>query len=272
MAITTAPTTSTLKFHGISDLGIGFGFNLNYNGAPAGSKVFLCVNDTDNRVQVSGTTPFSRRDDVLQTLDNAEMWAQPVQVWLEAEKPAGGTLKSQVLKYTCHVKPYADKLTISSFAKHMPKLTYPGNGKGRLFSEPIRGRRYFIYEGRHETLAANRGLDCTTFPMMLFGVPKIDPPRYGKQLCDKLAHTKCDMEELKRGQLEQLLATNVIPGGIYVFFSGRHVLLYNSDINMIYEFNTPGGYLATPGSQRAMLTSDAWWVRKLDEKYRPCFA
>ena len=50
------------------------------------------------------------------------------------------------------------------------------------------------------------------------------------------------------------------------------VLLDNSDINTLYEFNY-GGFRATPAAQRPLhAPRDLWWMRKLNESYRPLFA
>lgn len=270
MALGSSPHASGLNFLSFADLGIGSGFTLNYNCADKAAPVYLCVGESDNRVKVSGTTPLSRQPDVLDAINNLEKWGLNIPVWLVAETPGASIRKSQVLQHTCHVRPYAGKLKISSFQQHLPKLTYPGNGKGRLLSEPIKGFRYFIYGGRLETDPVMRGFDCTSFPMVLFSVKKLPSPGYGKQLCETLHSQKCDLEALTRSRFEDLLRLDAIPNGIYLFFSGGHVLLYNSDINIIYEFNH-GGFFATPGWQRAMATPDLWWVRKLDEKYRPLF-
>ncbi len=257
---------------------MGYGFSVNFSCSDKLATVWLCVGETDNRVKISGTTQLERQPAVLDALNNIGKWGGKVPVWLEAERFGSASLKSQVLQYTSHLQPYGGRLQISGFKRHQPAFTYPGNGEGRLLSEPIKGLRYFIYKGKLETLPNNRGFDCTSFPMVIFGVKSLPLPGYGKQLCEQLTHSKCGLEGLTRGQLEDYLRLDSIPKGIYVFFSSKHVLLHNSDINMIYEFNAPGGlfgltgFKETPGYLRQMSTPDLWWVRKLDEKYRPCFA
>ena len=65
---------------------------------------------------------------------------------------------------------------------------------------------------------------------------------------------------------------DTIPVGLYVLFSEGHVLLYNSDINYLYEF-TLGGFRGQPAAARPMIAPrDLWWMRKLPERYRPFFA
>jgi hypothetical protein len=47
-------------------------------------------------------------------------------------------------------------------------------------------------------------------------------------------------------------------------------MLYNSDINLLFEFNY-GGYRDTPAPDRELKApQNLWWMRKLDERYRAC--
>ena len=170
------------------------------------------------------------------------------------------------------MKPYYGKLNIGAISKDSPAMTYPGNGKGRLLSSLINGRYYFIYGGKHETESANRGFDCTSFPMVLFSIAQLASPGYGKQVCDALAAEKCDLEQVQGSTLAEKFKENTIPNGLYVLFSEGHVLLYNSDINTLYEFNY-GGFRATPAAQREMKAPrDLWWMRKISEVHRPAFS
>jgi hypothetical protein len=145
-------------------------------------------------------------------------------------------------------------------------------GKGRLLSKLINNRYYFIYGGKLETDEAMRGFDCTSFPMALLSIPRIDSPGYGKQLCDAAGAVKCDLEQVKSAELHKRLQEDTISNGIYILFSAGHVMLYNSDENILYEF-TYGGFKSTPAGQRPLhAPQDLWWMRKLDEDYRPLFA
>jgi hypothetical protein len=163
-------------------------------------------------------------------------------------------------------------LTISDIAKDDPAMTYPGNGYGRVLSPLINDRYYFKYAGKYETDNTKRGFDCTTFPMALFSIPLLPPPGYGKQLSDAAGATQCDYEQKKSADLEKEFQENSTPGGLYILFSEGHVLLYNSDINTLYEF-TYGGFKATPAGLRTMTAAhNLWWMRKLPETLRPCFA
>jgi hypothetical protein len=149
-------------------------------------------------------------------------------------------------------------------------MTYPGNGKGRVLSKCINDRYYFQLGGKLETAEENRGFDCTTFPLALFQLV-LPPPGYGKQLCQAAGAVPCDLEQINRSDLEQRFKDNTIPVGIYILFSAGHVMLYNSDINMLYEFND-GGFRATAAGQRPLPAPQGlWWMRKLDERYRSCF-
>jgi hypothetical protein len=167
-------------------------------------------------------------------------------------------------------------------------MTYAGNGAGRLFSSKINGRYYFKYGGRLETDPDRRGLDCTTFPIVLLELEGDLPKKpagqgpSGEDVADAAGATTCDLEELTPAQLEQHFKAGDIPGGIYIVFGtwgshgAGHVLLYDANINWLFEFNVGGdrGYRDEPAPQRSFPHTPGakWWVRKLDETYRPKFA
>jgi hypothetical protein len=152
-----------------------------------------------------------------------------------------------------HVKPYYGRLTIGQIGADHPPMTYPGNGKGRVLSRAINNRYYFIYDHKLETDDRMRGFDCTSFPMALLEIPHIAMPGYGKHLCDAARAEKCDLELLKSADLKKQLVEDTIPEGLYILFSSGHVMLYNSDINTLYEFNY-GGFKAwrPAGNRRCM--------------------
>ena len=188
-----------------------------------------------------------------------------------AEKDKKVVSETGKVNYVTHVRPFDGKLTIGNISNQTLKLTYPGNGSGRLLSEEINGKRYFIYGGRFETLNSNRGFDCTSFPMVLFEIARLAAPGYGKQVGDALAVETCDLEQVSKTALEAHFKADDIPVGIYLLFSEGHVLLYNSDLNTLYEFNY-GGFRATKASEREMVAKHGlWWMRKIPETYRPQF-
>jgi len=269
----TAPATAMgIAFSGMTDLGVGRGLDLQFHVPDKSADLYLCVGRADNRVSINGTTPLSRQASVLAAIDQFGKWGANVQIWMAAYKRGALIAQSPPVSYLTHVKPFYGRLKISDIAADMPRLTYPGNGAGRLLSKPINGRHYFIYGGRLETVPDMRGFDCTSFPMALLSIPHLRAPGYGKQLCEAAHAEPCDMEQLKRADLEARFKANSIPNGLYVLFSEGHVLLYNSDINILHEF-THGGYRSTPASSRPMPAAhDLWWMRKLSESYRPGFA
>jgi hypothetical protein len=265
-------TTTVLAFSGMTDLGIGRGLDLQFQIADKSADLYLCVGRPDNRVRISGTTPLSRQASVLAAIDQFGKWGENVQIWMVAYKGGALVAQSRPINFLTHVKPFYGRLKTSDMASDMPRLTYPGNGAGRLLSKPINGRYYFIYGGKLETASAMRGFDCTSFPMALLSIPSLPAPGYGKQLCEAAHAESCGMEQLKRADLEARFKADSIPNGLYVLFSEGHVLLYNSDTNTLHEF-THGGYRATLASSRPMPAAhDLWWMRKLSESCRPSFA
>jgi len=273
MTVATHPQAAHgLSFSGMTDKGIGGGFDLQYHLADKSRQLYLCIGKEDNRVLVSGTTPKTRQADVLAAIDDLGHWAQPVKIWLVAEKAGADPLRTASVDYMAHVKPFYGDLTIADIAADAPAMVYAGNGFGRLLSPSINDRYYFVYGGRFETKDKFRGFDCTSFPMALLSIDSLPQPGYGKQLCDAAGATKCDLEQVHYKALSEKFRKDSIDRGIYILFSAGHVLLYNSDINMLYEF-THGGFKATPAAQRALdkAPQGLWWMRKLDDKYKPRF-
>ncbi|HEY7235158.1 MAG TPA: hypothetical protein VH539_13485 [Gemmatimonadaceae bacterium] len=264
-------TSTGLTFKGMTHLGISRGYDLQYSVADRTAKLYLCVGDEDNRVLISGTTPASRQDAVLDAIDETQCWSQKVNLWMVAEKNGRAVAKTTPVKFLTHVKPYYGRLTISQIATDYPKMTYPGNGNGRTLTKAINNRYYFRNGDKLETTPLNRGFDCTTFPMALLAIPSLPQPGYGKQLAEAAGAVPCDLEQMQSSDLHQKFADNTIPNGLYVLFSAGHVMLYHSDINWLFEFNY-GGYRDTPAPDRELKApQNLWWMRKLDERYRACF-
>jgi hypothetical protein len=264
-------TDGGLIFKGMSDLGILKGFNLDYHVRDATLDLFLCVGKTDNRVKINKTTPLTRQSMVLKSLDELGKWGVDVELWMTAEKNGIQIAKTAPVKYKNHVKPYYGTLMISDIASDDPKMTYPGNGKGRLLSKAINNRYYFIYGGKLEDDEKNRGFDCTSFPMALFSIPKLTLPGYGKQVCEAVNAAQCGLEQQTSEAMAQLFKNNTIPVGLYMLFSAGHVMLYDSYKNMLHEFNF-GGFKSTYAAHRSLKApQNLWWMRKLPESYRSAF-
>lgn len=266
------PTGTGLTFSGMTDMGFKVGFDLQFTLADKSAKIFLCVGSEDNRVDVTGTNRLSRQPAVLAAIDDYGKWGENVPLWMVSEKEGTLAARTPTVNYKTHVRPFCGSLTITGISTDDPKMTYPGNGHGRVLSPKINDCYYFHLGGRLETDVEKRGFDCTTFPMALFSLRYLPPPGYGKQLCDALGATKCDLELLKRADLEKKFQDDVIPYGHYVLFSEGHVLLYDSYKNFLFEF-TYGGFKATPAGQRGMTAkNDLWWMRKLGADKMAFFA
>ncbi|MBZ5562872.1 MAG: hypothetical protein LAP13_10660 [Acidobacteriia bacterium] len=269
-----APMGTGLSFSGMKDLGIGFGFDLQYGLVDRSLELYLCVGKEDIRVLVTGTTPSSRQAAVLKAIDEFGKWGENIQLWMVSEK--NGVLKARTrpVNYLTHVKPYYGKLTISEIAADQPAMTYAGLREGRLLSKLINNHYYFHLGGKRETNNQKRGFDCTSFPMALLSISYLPGDGYGKQLCDAAHAAPCGLEQKKSADFKEQFKNKSIPGGIYILFSEFHVLLYNSDKNSLYEFNFGGFRDTTPANLRDLAVPgrrDLWWMRKLDEKYRQCF-
>ena len=241
-----ALATAALSFGGMTDLGIDRGLDLQFQIIDRTTDLYMCVGRSDNRVRITGTTPLSRQAPVLAAIDQFGKWGETVPLWMVTYKGGVLSAQSRPVSYQTPVKPFYGRLKISDIAADIPRLTYPGNGMGRLLSKAINGRYYFVYGGKLETASAMRGFDCTSFPMALLSIPNLPSPGYGRQLCEAAHAEQCDMEQLKRADLEARFKSNSIPNGVYVLFSEGHVPLYNSDVNTLHEF-THGGYQSHAG-------------------------
>lgn len=231
-----------LTFTGMNDLGISKGFELKFHNGDPSAQLYLYIGHEANRVLISGTTPLSRQGAVLAAIDQFSNWGIPINVWMGSERNGTRAALTRPVSYVTHVKPFCGQLNITGIANDDPKMTYSGNGFGRLLSRQINGRYYFVHGGKLETAPRMRGFDCTTFPMALFGIHRGLPGKgYGKDLCDLLKASRCGLEEIRSIHLKQMFIEDTIPNGVYVLFSQGHVLLYNSDLNILYEF-TYGGF------------------------------
>jgi flavin-binding protein dodecin len=272
MSSADGPMGKGLTFTGMTDLGISRGLDLSFHLADKSLDLFLCVGTSGNRVKISGTTPASRQAAVLNAIDQNAKWGEEIDLWMVSEKAGVVQARTAHVKHKAHVKPYYGQLKVSAIAADLPAMTYPGNGKGRLLSKAINGRYYFIYGGKLEADNAMRGFDCTSFPMALLSIPSLPQPGYGKQLCDAAGAVPCSLDQLKSAVLKQRFTEDTIPVGLYVLFSAGHVMLYNSDMNMLYEFNYGGFKSWSAPTRQLNAPQDLWWLRKLAETHRAAFS
>ncbi len=169
----------------------------------------------------------------------------------------------------CPVQPLDTPVTFASIGMAFPRLTYPGNGFGRLLSAPIAGKRYFLQptarmqNGPFETDNNMRGFDCTTFPMSLFNCYPNMTGKYGTALADALGAAKCDLEQKHPDEVKKYFADKTQSAGLYFMWSEGHVLLVKD--GMVHEF-TYGGYQVTDIQQRPLnVPRNLLWVRKLPD-------
>lgn len=260
-----------LYFTAMTDKGIDKGIDLQYSVTDRTLQLYLCIGQEDNRVLINGTLPLSRQAAVLEAIDQFGKWGQIIPVWMVSERNGALVARTRPINYKTHVKPYYGLLRISQIRADQPSMTYPGNGIGRLLTKRINNRYYFRYGLTLETDDRMRGFDCTSFPMALLEIPYLPLPGYGKQLCEAARAITCDLEQVKSEDFRKKFRENTISNGIYILFSAGHVMLYNADINILYEFNI-GGFRATPAGDRDLpAPQNLWWMRRLDEKYRLAF-
>jgi hypothetical protein len=239
------------------------GYTITCTGAPAGSgNVYLCVGNGTNRLDITGGYKPDMLAGLLACVGAAGTWGTTVKCWAVLEQNGLIAGQSAAQTMTCPVQPYDGPLTFEGIAAANPPLTYPGNGKGRLWIN-LGGKYYFRNGSTLETDNAMRGFDCTTFPMALFETYPNMSGKYGTALADALGAEQCDMEMKTAAEIKPFFADYAKGPTIYFMWSEGHVVL--EKLNTIHEF-TYGGYKCTsaqdwPGYGRA--ARGQWWVRKL---------
>lgn len=69
MVIAIPVAGAALHFRGMTDLGIGRGFDLAFNVVDKSADLYLCLGRADNRVRINGTTPLPCQASVLAAID-----------------------------------------------------------------------------------------------------------------------------------------------------------------------------------------------------------
>ena len=240
-----------------------------------GYRLFLGIGDDNTVMEVSGR---NRADligsdnlpELLKLIAKKNKWGSSVDCKLHLKYGTAPVSQSNAQPLKCPVAPYADGLTFDAIAKAIPKMTYPGNGKGRLLTDLIGAKRYFKYGGRFETDNAMRGFDCTTFPIALFSCNINMGDKHGTPLADALGATKCSMEQKKPEEVKAFFNDATTGAkGLYFMWSAGHIILAKDAT--IHEF-TYGGYKRTAASLwegYPKAPQKLWWVRKLPSTYAP---
>ena len=238
-------------------------YAVTYGGSvPAGSRVFLCVDQPSNRMEVFKTwSKAVQLPQLLRLFRNCVKWAQDVDCWLVAE---GGseTVTSQVRQIRTPVQPLFWPTNTRKLWNEVPKLTYPGNGYGRLLSSVYEGVRYFYIAGGFETVQERRGFDCTTFPEALYcdkfpnGYPNLGAGQSGPVIADALGAESVGAEGVSGAALRQFFLDRNDEIRVYIVWRHyTHILLCKIDTmansRWFHEFNY-GGYIRTPVSEREL--------------------
>jgi hypothetical protein len=237
---------------------------------PPGGKTFLCLEDADNRLDITGGYNSSKLPALLELVRGIDAWGKTVKSWgVVTQQNGTQVVETPAQDFACPVKPFDGPFTFDGFRSNVPPLTYPGNGHGRTLTH-INGRYYFYNAGLLETDNAKRGFDCTTFPMALFRTSVNMTGKYGTALAVALGATPCDMEQKKTADVKAFFA-DARKGalGLYFMWSAGHVVLVKDAT--IHEF-TYGGYNRTPAASWGgykFAAQGLWWVRKLPATLNP---
>lgn len=246
------------------------GYTIKLSGSfPGGASARLCLGNEANSIDITGGYKAKHLPELLGLIDVIGGWGKTHQasVIIDASGSAVGKTPSVSLK--APVAPLASgPLTLDSFAAASPKLTYPGNGVGRLV-KPVGAYWMFLYGGKVETDNSNRGCDCTTFPMSLFQTFPNMANQYGTHLVEKLGAQKCGLEQLHWKKVVSLFQPPAPLRGCYIAWSAGHMVLVENSIT--HEF-TYGGYKRYRGAERPKwhkAPQGLWWIRKLPVSFLP---
>jgi hypothetical protein len=246
------------------------GYSITHTGQiPPGGKLYLCLEDADNRLDLSGGYNAGKLPALLDLVSAINGWGTTVRSWAVVEAGGAHIGETPAQDFKCPVKPFGGPFTFAGFESEIPKLTYPGNGHGRTLKE-IGGKFYFYNNSFLETDNAKRGFDCTTFPMALFKKSVNMTGKYGTALAVALGATQCEMEQKKTADVKAFFADATNGGtGLYFMWSAGHVVLVKNAT--IHEF-TYGGYKKTPAADWAgydRAPQGLWWVRRLPGHLNP---
>jgi hypothetical protein len=260
-----APGKPTLKAIQVALIDRG-GYTISMSGQiPPGAKTYLCIEDADNRLDITAKYGQAQMAALLECIDEVDGWDRTLRCWAVMEQTGKrlGETPAQDLK--APVKPLDAPITLDRIVTANPRLTYPGNGFGRTLTKTAIGGKFYFRNGSLlETDSTKRGFDCTTFPMSLFSTYPNMAQKYGTALADALGASKCDMEQKKEADLKAFFADKTKGAtGSYFMWSAGHVVLVKD--GRIHEF-TYGGYQANDfqtwgGYKKA--PQGLWWVRKL---------
>jgi len=247
----------------------GYSFSYSASLSP-GARLFLCLENASNRLDITAGYNKTQLPLLLKSVGAVNGWGGTIRCWLVKEQNGKPVGESAAIDLKCPVKPYDGSFTIEGFRTALPKLTYSGNGTGRLLTEAIDGKYYFRFGSKLETDNAMRGFDCTTFIMALFQRSIDMSGKYGTYLVENLGCTKCDMEQKKEKEIKAFFADPAKGGvGQYIMWSEGHMLLAKNAV--LHEF-TYGGYAQTPAATFPRYNKAAhglWWIRKLPATYKP---
>lgn len=266
-----AAAAAGLRLNAIKPVKVGAGgYQITHTGhVPAGGKLYVCLTDADNRLDITHGISTANLPNFLALVEGANGWGTTLRAWAVLEVNGKFVSETPAQDFDAPVKPFGGTFTFAGFESEIPKLTYPGNGHGRLLTT-IGGKYYFVNGGMLETDNAKRGFDCTTFPMALFQKTINMTGKYGTALADALGATKCEMEQKKKADVKAFFADTTKGGtGLYFMWSAGHVVLVKNAT--IHEF-TYGGYKKSPaaswgGYDRA--AQGLWWIRKLPASLNP---
>jgi hypothetical protein len=281
-------TIKSLQLSPITVLPIDLGgFRIHYGTVPPNARVFLCVGNKDNRIEITGQYGVWPRNQLMQLLTALEqlgLWAQKIPVWVVAEQSGLRVGESDQQMLAAPVQPFDGPLTLASMGAQTPRLTYCGNGVGRLLTDGKLTDKYYFREGLHnggilETDPRMRGFDCTTFIMSLFQKFPNMSGKYGTYLVESLGATPCSLEQVKARDAPHIFQFPLAKMGFYVMWSETHMVLVKDA--MLYQCRGNGSAKGTAswaadgypqpvpaGSWPGYHYATLWWIRQLP----PCYS
>lgn len=234
--------------------------------ADARLRVLLSVGSANHTLDISGrpranVIDASNLPKLLELMAKLGAWGSELDCSIVIQEKGKTVASSRPQTLLCPVPPLAGPLTLASIPNERPKLTYPGNGHGRLLKE-IGGKYYFVHGSQFETDLEMRGFDCTTFPMALLGCKVNMAGKYGTALADALGARRCAMEMKQEAAIKAFFSDKGRAGTFFMWSAGHVVIVKNA---VIYEFTLGGFKRSTAGDWRGYRRAPQklWWIRKL---------
>ena len=247
------------------------GYTIQFSGSvPKGAKVRLLIGSDEDSVDITPHYLPSHLKVILDVLSENDYWSKTgtryvdcqVAAYLDNEMIPGSLSNKQRLP--CPVEPVEVEhlgtiAALTELGAVDPPLNYvkDGPGCGRLLTDAINGRYYFIYGGQLEIDPGNRGFDCTSFVGSALGRHD-GMAGTSADFADSIGAKTDVLKDVHLKDIRKFMGDN--PVGAYLMWNNHHIVTLINGV--VREFNIPSG---KPGYRETDI--DQWHTSDIGTKY-----